>query len=273
MLHHARWALIPALLLGWSSAAVQAYEVRDKAGLFSAAAKEKANADIAAIKSKFKKDVLIETHKDELPADFTAWATNEAASRRIDGLYIVVVTDGKKYKFQIVESESLRKPGFFTTENRNHLKDLIDKRFKAKQKDEGLTEATAYIRRTLEAQAPTVTPPDRKTRAQEPAPAPQHNEEPIPWVKYILIGIAVLIVLWLVIGVIRAISGAGRSAGPGYAGGGGGDWGGGGGDAGGGDAGGGGGDWGGGGDAGGGGDWGGGGGGGDWGGGGGGGDW
>src|SRR5947209_2954728 len=111
MVRYARWALVGALLLGWSTAAVHAREVRDEAGLFSATAKEKADADIAAIKNKFNKDLFVETKKQEPPANFATWAEKRAQEERVNGVYIVILTYGTKYRFAVVGSDSVRKNG------------------------------------------------------------------------------------------------------------------------------------------------------------------
>src|SRR5688572_26058433 len=99
-----RWLLIPALMLAFTGfAAAQktgpARQVQDDAGLFSAAAKEKANGRIAEIHRKFGKDLLIETvstaprppagldvdDKKAVDRFFDGWAQERFSNERVNG--------------------------------------------------------------------------------------------------------------------------------------------------------------------------------------------
>src|SRR5262249_23984853 len=72
-----RWILIPILMagmVGWAATAdgqkkPPAFTVQDEGDFFTPRAKEQANEEIASIKTKFSKDLLIETRKDA-PAGF-----------------------------------------------------------------------------------------------------------------------------------------------------------------------------------------------------------
>src|SRR5216110_1380382 len=73
MNHTARWALIPAVLIGWlavagPASAVLVSEVKDDAGFFKPETIKKANGEIKEIKERYKHDLVVETYKT-VPAD------------------------------------------------------------------------------------------------------------------------------------------------------------------------------------------------------------
>src|SRR5262249_49636625 len=109
-----RWSLIllSAGLLALATAPLSAFAgggkappktIEDPSGVFSDRAKEEANAQIAQIKSKYKKDLAIETIKDvQIPASikgdkkavdqfFDKFADEHAKNRAVDGIYVVFV--------------------------------------------------------------------------------------------------------------------------------------------------------------------------------------
>lgn len=233
MVHYARRALIPALCLGWLLVAgagltqAQTREIRDDAGMFTPKAEKQANADIAQVKSRFKKDLIIETLPG-LPEgvsreEFPKWArTNAKRHLGVEGIYVVIVR--KPGHVEVVTGEETRKR-MFTTENEKELAKLMKAKFEAGDRDGALTTATSYVLQKLENNRQAAT---SRTDSKREAPAATANSdrEGVPWLRYILIGLAILVVVWIVIALIRAVSGAagggGYAGGPGYAGGGGG---------------------------------------------------
>ncbi len=240
------WALVPALLLGlgamqpvWAQKKTEpARTVQDDAGLFSASAKERANQTIAQIKSQFKKDLLVET-LPSLPAEIKGdkalaeWAEGRWKNHNVNGIYVVITKQPSK--LQVVVGNETRKLGYFTTADRDELRNRMIARLKEKKMDEALTDGAVFVLDTISknrANAATGNVPAANApaargepgRAVAPVAQQPAQDAGTPWLKYILIGVVVLIVIWIVMAVIRAMSGGGAPgmAGAGYGGGGGG---------------------------------------------------
>src|SRR5947209_2524075 len=115
MLRHARWAVVPAIVVGWLLAAgpacaqnrSPARKVLDEAGMFSPAAMQKANEEIADINRLYHKDLLVETvtsapadiksvdpkNKSAMQRYFESWAIRRAENERVDGVYVLICKD------------------------------------------------------------------------------------------------------------------------------------------------------------------------------------
>src|SRR5262249_1448026 len=109
MISPTRWALIPALLIGWLVAvhSVRALdpEVKDAAGFFSPDVVKEANAEIKGIKQRHKKDLLIETF-ETVPMNrrkqvqtlkgearekvFIDWRRERMEQAKVNGIYILI---------------------------------------------------------------------------------------------------------------------------------------------------------------------------------------
>lgn len=215
-------------------------QVQDDAGMFGAKAKEEANAEIAQIKQQFKKDLTIETvvQGPKLPADvkdksaeakfFDQWAISRFKNEQINGVYVVILD--KPHIVRVVVGEKTLNSGLFTASNRDELRQKLIEKLKAKDADGALLAATHYVRESM-SKNHVVENRGSERRSTAPVAHGGGDEPRTNWVAWILIALGVLIVVWIVLAIIRAISGAGR---PGYAGGPGGGYGGGGGGGGGG---------------------------------------
>jgi uncharacterized protein len=244
-----RWILSALVLVGLLSAtgvalAALVSEVKDEAGFFSADAIKKANREIKNIKDSFKKDLVIETMKG-IPADkkgeyekaekvdrakfFDQWAHDRAKALEVNGVYVVIIKDPPHLEVE-VGNETRKKA--FTIENRHKLRDLLVEKFKSKKYDEGLTDAVAYVHDTMKANlkqasaAPSNVP---QQTHQGPVAVHQegHERKGVLMANGLLSGIGGLLclalvaglVIWLVIGLIRALTGSWRGGyGPGYGG-------------------------------------------------------
>src|SRR5215813_12693051 len=120
--------LVPALL-GWSLAAApltaqsQSNFVHDEAGLFSKDAIAKANAEIARMRSQFKRELVVDTVDTvKAPADtdvnqfFDTWARNRASQEKVNGVYIAIVHNSRKVR--IMEGNKTEQSGLFTPADR-----------------------------------------------------------------------------------------------------------------------------------------------------------
>jgi uncharacterized protein len=245
------WLPLAALFLtGWFGGGVAlaqpsktARTVQDDLGLFSAEAKSKANAEIARIKREFHKDLMIETtpppkQPKDLDVNDTAavdkfidtWVKEKFKNEQIDGVHVLFIEKNKLHKLRIAVGPKTIEKGVFTIENRKELEHRTIEKMKAGDKDGALLAATSYVGETMQHNSRSAP------RAAAPADVPQEQvqhggqrAEASPIFRWILIGLGVLLVIWIVSAVIRGLSHMGSGGGyggggygPGYGGGGGG---------------------------------------------------
>ena len=233
MVHFTRWILIPAVLVGWLAvpqfAAAQAKvrqprptrTVQDDGQFFSDKAKEKANEEIAVIKKKFDKDFLIETfakapesiskidlkNSKEKEEFFRKWALDRARNADIRGVYVLICKDPPYVK--TIEGDNERASGAFTAENGRELGKILVDKLRAKKNDEALLEAVAYVHKAFQ---------DHAAKTERPSPG---SHSPVAssgaagggarstnWMGYICLAVVAILVIWMVVGLIRAFSGA-----------------------------------------------------------------
>jgi hypothetical protein len=195
--------------------------------MFGKEAIHAANDEIVVIKSTYHKDVLIETQQKGPEGDkkaFRKWAEERAAEFRVEGVYIVITSEPKR--FQVEVGKQTLKSGVLTIDDETELVDILTKNLKDHHPDEALRKSVAYIHSALKHNA--------APKAQAPAPAPIVAQVPAQgdghgltqagfWggIGGILCLVAVgLLVFWVIFGLIRAMSGGGGGYGPGYGGGG-----------------------------------------------------
>lgn len=199
------------------------HRVQDDAGLFSQAAEDKANAQIAHIKKTYGKDVVVETiprldfpagvNKDDF---FARWVEERFNRQHINGVYVVIVKEPGKLRVET--GPETRKLGFFSREREKMLASALLEDLKAKQFDLALDRAVNDVAEGFAAHSPAKgsTSPHRPS----PAPAPKNDVEVSPLFGWLCVGIAVLLGVWLLFGILRAIgsmfSGRSGSYGPGY---------------------------------------------------------
>ena len=213
--------------------------VADDLGLFSAEAEAKANAVIGRVKQQHKKDLVIETaHAPKRPAGlnendkaavgrfFDDWAVARFENQKVNGVYVVILEKPKIIR--VVVGPRTLESGMFTKANRDELFQKIQEKLKASDEDGALLAGVNYVADTLQTNArtssgatPQAAPPAKKTGGETTDDAAQPQVQASPIIKWILIGLAVLLVFWLVSAVIRALGSMGGAGGYGGAGGGG----------------------------------------------------
>jgi uncharacterized protein len=210
--------------------------VADDLGLFSAEAKAKANAVIGRIRQQHKKDLVIETTQgpkkpaglDEKnkAAFFDDWAAARFKNQQINGVYVVILDKPKMIRV-VVGSKTLES-GMFTKANRDELFHKVQEKLKTSDEDGALLAAVNYVADTLQANArtssgatPQTAPPAKKTGGEGTDDGAQPQVQASPIIKWLLIGLAVVLVFWLVSAVIRALGSMGGAGGYGGSGGGG----------------------------------------------------
>jgi hypothetical protein len=134
--------------------------VKDEAGLFGEDARKKAIAEIADIKKRFQKDLVIETLKEapgakdadlSTPAAKNKFFFNLAAKRAqkagAKGIYVLITLEPKRV--EVIADGPTRKGGFFTGDDCNALAPKIGAKLKADERDAALLDAVAFVRQTL----------------------------------------------------------------------------------------------------------------------------
>jgi hypothetical protein len=223
--------------------------VHDDAGFFSQEAKGKAEAEIGRMKSQFKKELVVDTVDtvvvpEEIAAKDTkavnrfidSWADKRFKNEGVQGVYVVIVQ--KPTKFRIRVGNKTEQDGFFTQNDVATLEKNLISHLEAAKKDgmtnkakndEVLRAATIYVYERYSQHGPRAAPAKQQGHVAPNAPAAQ--QAATPWLTYLLIGGAVLLVIWLVMGLLRGLTrgagspgmgGSGMASGYGGGGGGGG---------------------------------------------------
>lgn len=152
--------------------------VRDAAGMFSAAALEKADTALDTLRTHSRTHVAIETIPSLEGKTPSEAATARARDLGIRGLYVLLSkNDHKVYTLSTASAEKT-----FTETRRKAIDDAIVSAFKAGEFDRGLTDAVETIRRAAgsdtsiaAAKVPTLTIPKATTPAPTP---PEPRSEP-----------------------------------------------------------------------------------------------
>jgi uncharacterized membrane protein YgcG len=231
---HASLVLTATFLLGLLGfgGPVQAAtaEVRDEANFFSADAQTRAEKIIKEIGQRYKKDLLIETMR-QVPADkreeanssdekakrrfFANWAIQRARAEGLNGIYVLITREPGHVEIAVGNQTRT----VFPDEARQRLSQLLLDHFRRKEFDEGLLAAVQEVRSVL-ATAPTAGPgatvgPGADATSNHNRPA--HNRRAAPggwggtaggsWLRWLSIGLAVLVGVWLLSALMRAFSG------------------------------------------------------------------
>ncbi len=224
--------LFSAALFGWLMLARPAValtpEVKDSASLFKPETARQANALIAEIKQRYKKDLLIETFaqvpegKDgnavsadgkASPPFFRDWAAQRAREAGVNGIYVLVC---KEPSFlQIAVGNDTRQKAFPDADRQALSKLLLD-RFKQKEFDGGLLEAVRLVQSTLKTNLAggkaDTTSADSSFASKAGTQDQVNSSTPgSGWWSglggWLIIVLAVGLGVWLVIALIRAFTG------------------------------------------------------------------
>lgn len=235
------WIILTSTLLGLVLAAPVAAQgrtefVHDEAGFFSTDAKAKANNEISRLRSQFKRELVVDTVGSvALPPDvskddkiavnrfFDSWAEKRFLQEKVNGVYVAIIKDPPKVRAQL--GNKTEQSGLFRETDRRDLETLLIDHLKEMRKnpdqatkDKVLLSATAFVHERMAQHGRAVA--EQPQQRQAPAPHHAQAEQSVPWGTYLLVGIGVFLVIWLIMGVLRGLGGAGAS--PGMAGGGGG---------------------------------------------------
>ena len=256
----ARWLLALLVLTVWLGSAPLAPaavtpKVNDEGKFFSPEAVEKANQKIREIYKDLNKELLIET-VPAVPADmqarlkdmqakskdgknqfFSDWVNKRAKDAVVkEGICILLCKDPPHLQIEVDKATRARG---FTLQDRDALLKKMVGLLREKKNDEALAAAVedvqstlrANLRRPVAATSPAKTgatpvspfaPPTTPVAANRPVePAKPVEVAGLSVLNWVCIGAAVLIGLWVLMGIFRGLGRAGGAA-PGYGGGGGG---------------------------------------------------
>ncbi|NNM86547.1 MAG: hypothetical protein HKL96_12425 [Phycisphaerales bacterium] len=210
--------LTPMLLMGVclltlvGAAARLNGQVVDRAGLFSAAVVNQANAMISSLAARTHKQLLIETYAaipqslagSYDPAQkntfFANWADNVARQQRLNGVIVLICR--KPGHLTVQAGQSTLRTVFMPSE-RDKAAQLLLAAFKVGKFDDGLLGTTRYITQTimhnaqaLSAAAMNSSPTNVPANMPVPMrPAKQHSNSMLIWIILLVVG---AIMLWLV---------------------------------------------------------------------------
>ncbi len=245
------WMPIPVLAALWLLPAgpaagqknIPAFKVIDNAGIFSSKAEQKADEEIAQIKRRTGKDLLIETFRsaEDAPSAlvkksdlknkegrvrfFKEWALERANTSRVNGIYLLICM--KPRYVESVVGEQTRKRGAFTPENAATLRKKIQAHM-PEDPDEALRAAVSYVASVLPAETKASDSPFTvPTGKVQTTPPPTRRETGpttnrtgslsfAPLLSCVCIGLFLLVAAWGVFGLIRAFTRPRTPAGPGY---------------------------------------------------------
>ncbi|MBS0264237.1 MAG: TPM domain-containing protein [Planctomycetes bacterium] len=216
------------------SAAGQAGEIRDDAGLFSKSAIERAEAKLHALRKETGKEVRIETFKtvpegrsdevakmkkEDRARFFEKWTESEASKQHVKGIYILITR--QPGHLEVAVDRATRTQGF-TAKNRLELRDRFLSGFKGEKFDDGLTAGVNFASDTLHAlhqatakgKSPVGVQRDHRTVGHQ-APAAGGGTN---WLFWILVIGAVFIGIRVLGGLFGGMMGHGPGYGGGYGG-------------------------------------------------------
>lgn len=169
------------------SLAGPAPEVRDNGHFFQTATIEKVNAIVAEIHGRFGKDLGIETFESiperlrpKLNAEkkevfYDNWIQDQARQARTNGVFILIVRNPSHLEIASGKQTQLKA---FTLKDRDELRDLMIKRFRAREFDEGILEAAQFVLNRMDQNigpppppAPPATQPTTLPAGPETAPS------------------------------------------------------------------------------------------------------
>lgn len=159
--------------------------VEDKIALFSAKAIQAADKELAAIKAKTDKDIIIMALPDLAGKNITAFARDKAIEKKLNGAIIVISKSPRQLELIPGRKTAL----VLTMENRKKIIDMFSKGLKVAP-DKTLAEATKYLSDLFLKADKTLIQAD--LHDQKPAPAPV-EPQPLGWLKRMTIGISFLL--------------------------------------------------------------------------------
>ncbi len=193
--------------------------IEDGGAFFSETAKTEAARNIEELERSVKKDLAVETFK-EIPDDLKRgvnledktilsrlceqWAIKQARAKHVNGVYILLVKTPAHLEV-MVGNDTQREA--FTLRDRDALVGMMLGKLRAKQFDDALLSGVNFVSATMRSHLGGVS----RTGSPQPHAAPASGTSSSGGIFQILLGVGVV---WVVIGILRALfrAGSGGSA-------------------------------------------------------------
>ena len=208
------FAILAALFIGTGASRAAVGGVVDNGGFFSESAKSEASKVILELERALHEDIAVETFK-EIPGDlktgvnlqdkaalrhlFEQWADKQFRQKGVNGVYVLIVKEPSH--LQVAVGNNTQRVAF-TLKDRDALVTLMTAKLRAHQNDEALRDGVNFVSATMKSHAG-----NRNRPGTAPVPVASHPAKSsgggMGWlIPAIIIGL----VVWVVIGLIRAIS-------------------------------------------------------------------
>ena len=210
--------IVAAMLLGTNVCRAAGSGVLDNGAFFSEQAKSDAAKVIGEMERTLHEDLAIETFK-EIPADlkagvnvqdktalghlFEQWASRQFKQKGINGVYVLIVKEPAHLQISVGNNTQRQA---FTLKDRDALSSLMRAKLHARQNDEALRDGANFVFATMKSHT---NPRARTGTAAMPLSSQQaHPTQSSGGIGGWLIPALVIgVVVWLVIGLFRALSG------------------------------------------------------------------
>jgi hypothetical protein len=208
MLFSIRTTAIGIIVLGWLAAVGTAADVRDRARLFTSAARGQANEEIRALKRQYHINLLLETNEpgglrlwfrsepvntmepEARAQQFTEWGQRGVREAGPNSVFILIYKEGPQLYVHVDVGSDPAVQKTFSPAARAELHDRLLARLKEGRADGGLAEAVGTVRSTLDAHL-----------GGPVAPTPPANWTPIAWALLVIVG------AWLLIEALQVATG------------------------------------------------------------------
>ncbi len=214
--------ILAVLFCGTVASRAAGSGILDNAGFFSEQAKSDASKVVAELERTLHQDIAIETFK-EIPADlktgvnvqdkvalhhvFEQWASRQFKQKGVNGVYILLVKDPAHLQTNVGNNTQRVA---FTLKDRDALVSMMTAKLHAHQNDEALRDGVNFIFATMKSHAPSRTHTGTAPVPMASRPA-QSSGGGMGWlIPAIIIGL----VAWVVIGIVRAITGRASGGSP-----------------------------------------------------------
>ena len=222
--------LSAGLMLALAAGPVGAAGIRDSANLFAPQILDEADGVIGQIKTKYQKDVHVETY-NKVPAEKAAefnkfkkdakyrnqflnkWANERLQATRTNGVYVLFYRENREIYGTCVLTDLKTGKQDFTPEDCVSTKDAIVARMDGLKDDEAIVDGLTNISQMFETNLKIVAPIPEAKPAGGPAFEPPPIEEPekdFDISIYFVPGLILVGAGWVIIGLIRSFGGAGR---------------------------------------------------------------
>ncbi len=209
--------VVALFVLGISASHARPAAIEDNAAFFTDTAKAQAARDIEAMGRSMNKDLAVETFL-EIPDEFKRdanladkvalarlcerWAARQAKAKGVNGVYILLVKTPAH--LEVVVGNDTQKQAF-TLADRDALVGIMLGKLRAKQFDSALVSGVNFVSSTMRSHLASGAQPG----SPQPRRGTESSESSSPSILSILLGVGVV---WLVIGIVRALLRAGSGA-------------------------------------------------------------